>query len=155
MWDVDDEAPGQRDLGREPGALGLHRVLDRLNEDRLSALDQILDLAGTAAAFELGADDLVDVEEAVLLEADLDECGLHPRQHVVDGAEVDVAGDRALFRPLEVDLGNDTVLDHGDALLARVDRDQKLSLGLRERRPARGWPARWASAAALALVRAL
>ena len=86
MRDVDDEAAGQRDLGREPGALRLHRVLDRLDEDRLAALDQVLDLAGAAAALELGADDLVDVEEAVLLEADLDERGLHPGQHVVDRA---------------------------------------------------------------------
>ena len=36
------------------------------------------------AALELGDDDLVDVEEAVLLEADLDERGLHAREDVVD-----------------------------------------------------------------------
>ena len=96
--DVDDEAAGQRDLGREPRALRLHRVLDRLDEDLLAALDQILDLARALAALELGADDLVDVEEAVLLEADLDERGLHAGQHVVDDAEVDVAGDRAALR---------------------------------------------------------
>ena len=77
--DVDDEAAGQRDLGREPRALRLHRVLDRLDEHVLAALDQILDLARALAALELGADDLVDVEEAVLLEADLDERGLHAR----------------------------------------------------------------------------
>ena len=138
MRDVDDEAAGQRDLGRQPGALGLHRVLDRLDEHRLAALDQILDLAGALAALELGADDLVDVEEAVLLEPDLDERGLHARQDVVDGAEVDVAGDRALLGPLEVDLGDALVLDHGDALLAGVDRDQELALRLRKRRAARG-----------------
>ena len=104
--DVDDEAAGQRDLGRQPRALRLHRVLDRLDEDRLAALDQVLDLARALAALELGADDLVDVEEAVLLEADLDERGLHARQDVVDDAEVDVAGDRAALGPLEVDLGD-------------------------------------------------
>ena len=122
--DVDDEAAGQRDLGREPRALRLHRVLDGLDEHGLAALDQVLDLAGALAALELGADDLVDVEEAVLLEADLDERGLHPGQDVVDDAEVDVAGDRAALRPLEVDLGDLVVLEHGDALLARVDRDR-------------------------------
>ena len=142
MRDVDDEAAGERDLGREPRALRLHRVLDRLDEDRLAALDQVLDLAGAAAALELGADDLVDVQEAVLLEADLDERGLHARQHVVDGAEVDVAGDRAVLRALEVDLGDDAVLDHGDALLAGVDRDEQLALRLRERRTAGSGPAR-------------
>ena len=137
MRDEDDEAAGQRDLGRQARALRLHRVLDRLDEHVLAALDQILDLARALAALELGADDLVDVEEAVLLEADLDERGLHPRQHVVDDAEVDVAGDRAALRPLEVDLGDLVVLEHGDALLARVDGDEQLALRLRQRRALR------------------
>ena len=118
-------------------ALRLHRILDRLDEHRLAALDQILDLARALAALELRADDLVDVEEAVLLEADLDERGLHARQDVVDDAEVDVAGDRVAFRPLEVDLGDLVVLEHGDALLAGVDRDQQLALRLRQRRTLR------------------
>src|SRR5262249_36995276 len=131
--DVDDEAAGQRDLGRETRALRLHRVLDGLDEDRLAALDQVLDLAGAATALELGADDLVDVEEAVLLETDLDEGGLHPRQDVVDDAEVDVAGNRALLGPLEVDLGDDVVLEDGDALLAGIDRDEQLPARLRQR----------------------
>ena len=83
LRDEDDEAAGERDLRREPRALRLHRVLHRLDEDRLAAADEVLD-AAAVAALELGADDLVDVEEAVLLEADLDERGLHPGQHVVD-----------------------------------------------------------------------
>ena len=138
--DVDDEAPGERDLGREARALRLHRVLDGLDEHRLALLDQILDLAGALAALELGADDLVDVEEPVLLEPDLDERRLHPRQHVVDDAEVDVAGDRTALGPLEIDLGDLVVLEHGDALLARVDRDQQLALGLRQRGALRRLP---------------
>ena len=85
-------------------------------------------------SLQLGRHDLVDVEEAVLLEADLDERGLHPGQHVVDGAEVDVPGDRAPFGALEVDLGDAVVLQHGDALLADVDRDQQLALRRRK------WP---------------
>ena len=137
--DVDDEAAGQRDLGREPRALRLHRVLDRLDEDRLAALDQVLDLARALAALELGADDLVDVEEAVLLEADLDERGLHARQDVVDDAEVDVAGDRAVLGPLEVDLGDD----------ARPRARRRASRPRRPRRAARASP----SAAARALGR--
>ena len=86
-------------------------------------------------ALELGHDDLVDVEESVLLEPDLDERRLHPGQHVVDDAEVDVPGDRAPLGPLEVDLGDAIVLDHGDALLADVDRDQQLALRGRQWRP--------------------
>ena len=73
----------------------------------LAAADQVLDaLAVVALALELGRDDLVDVEEAVLLEADVDERGLHAGQHVVDDALVDVAGDRAAVGALEVDLGD-------------------------------------------------
>src|SRR5581483_11444785 len=152
---VDDEAPGQRELGGEPRPLRLHRVLDRLDEDLLAALDQVLDLPGALPALELGTDDLVDVEEAVLLEPDLDERGLHPRQHVVDHAEVDVAGDRPPLRPLEVDLRDLVVLEHGDALLARVDRDEELALRLRERRTLRRRPAARRGLARLALAAAL
>src|SRR5262249_5651971 len=95
--------------------------------DRLAARDEVLDLAAMAL-LELRADDLVDVEEAVLLEADLDECGLHPGQDVVDAAEVDVARDRAALGPLEVDLGNASVLQHCDVALAHVDGDDQLAL---------------------------
>ena len=80
LRDEDDEAAGQRDLGREPRALRLHRVLDRLDEDlsgRAGSGPGSSCRAGVA--LELGHDDLVDVEEAVLLEADLDEGGLHAR----------------------------------------------------------------------------
>ena len=144
LWDEDDEAARQRDLRRQPCALRLHRILDRLHENRLALADQVLDLAAVAA-LDLGADDLVDVEEAVLLEADLDERGLHPRQDVVDLAEVDVAGDRAALGPLEVDLGDLVVLEHGDTLLADVDGDDQLALRLRQRCTAR----RFAAAAPL------
>ena len=107
-----------------------------------------------APALELGDDDLVDVEEAVFLESDLDERGLHPRQDVVDGALVDVAGDRAPLGALEVDLGNLVVLEYGDPLLADVDRDEQLALRGRQRRAARrGAPSLRAAAAARALRR--
>ena len=102
-------------------------------------------------ALELGRDDLVDVEEAVLLEADLDERGLHAREDVVDGALVDVARDRAALGPLEVDLGDLVVLEDGDALLADVDRDEQLALRGRQRRARwRRTPARWRCAACAA-----
>ncbi len=134
LRDEDEEAPGQRDLGREPRALRLHRILDRLDEDLLPARDQIGDLLAVPLALELGHDDLVDVEEAVLLETDLDERRFHSGQDVVDRPEIDVAGDRAALGPFQVDLGDAIVLDDGDALLADVDRDQELALGLRQRR---------------------
>ena len=58
----------------------------------------------------VGRDDLVDVQEAVLLEADVDERGLHAGEHVVDAALVDVADDRAAAAALDVELGDAPVL---------------------------------------------
>src|SRR5439155_12348422 len=81
LRDEDDETARERDLRREPCSLGLHRILDRLDKDLLAAAEQVLDPLAVPLALELGGDDLVDVEEAVLLEADLDERGLHPREH--------------------------------------------------------------------------
>ena len=54
LRDEDDEAAGKRDLGRQPGALRLHRVLHRLDEDLLAAADQVLDLAAVAAPSSSG-----------------------------------------------------------------------------------------------------
>src|SRR4029079_10515747 len=149
--DIDDEAPRERDLGRQARALRLHRVLDGLDEDLLASANQVLDLLAVAPALELGDDDLVDIEEAVLLEADLDKRGLHARQDVVDDALVDVACDRAALGPLEVDLGDLVVLEHGDALLAGGDSDQQLARGGGQRRTARRRPPALGAAAARAL----
>ena len=63
-------------------------------------------------------DDLVDVEERVLLEADVDEGRLHARQHVPHAGEVHVADDRALGA-LEVELDQPAVLEHADTRLGR------------------------------------
>ena len=142
LGDVHDEPAGKRDLGRQARTLCLHRVLDGLDEDLLATADQVLNALPVPAALELRAHDLVDVEEAVLLEPDLDEGRLHARQDVVDDAEVDVPGDRAALGTLEVDLSDTIVLEYRDALLGNADRDEQLALGGRERRS----PGRLASA---------
>ena len=82
-----------------------------------------------------GSDDLVDVEEAVLLEADLDERRLHSGEDVVDGALVDVARDRPALGPLEVHLGDLVVLEDRDSLLGDVDGDDEIALCRRRERP--------------------
>ena len=64
----------------------------------------------------LGSDDLVDVEEGVLLQADVDEGRLHAGQHVGHLAEVDVADDAALG-PLDVEFDEFAVLEHRDTRL--------------------------------------
>ena len=50
--------------------------------------------------------DLVDVQEAVLLQADVDERGLQAGEDVVDPALVDVADDRAGAAALQIELGD-------------------------------------------------
>ncbi len=154
---VDHVAAGDGDLHREPGALGLQRVLDDLDDDLLPGREQVGDPrprgSGPSPAAHLllaGDDDLVDVQEAVLVEADVDEGGLEPGQDVVDLALVDVADDRPAPAALEVDL-RDAVsgrnlgllltppaaglgrslgiarrLQHGDTGFPAVDRDQHL-----------------------------
>ena len=108
---VDHVAARDRELHAQARALGLQRVLDDLDDDLLARLEQVGDLlaalVGAAAAadrLDAGQDDLVDVQEAVLVEADVDERGLQAGQDVVDLALVDVADDRAVAAALEVQL---------------------------------------------------
>ena len=86
------------------------RVLDDLDDDLLPGLEQVGDARPVAAAalglLDAGEHDLVDVQEAVLVEPDVDEGGLEAGQDVVDAALVDVADDRAAATALEVDLGD-------------------------------------------------
>ena len=111
LWHVDEIAAGDRELHREPRPLGLQRVLDHLDQDLLAGLDQLVDspaLAAPAPGRRLAArkDDLVHVQEAVSLQADVHEGGLHAREDVVDHPLVDVADDRPLAAALDVELGD-------------------------------------------------
>src|SRR5215213_4992574 len=113
---VDHVAPGDGELHRQARALGLERVLDDLDHDLLAGLDEVGDLLAALLAaaaprrLDAGQDDLVDVQKAVLVEADVDEGGLEPGQDVVDLALVDVADDRAVAAALEVQLGDAVAL---------------------------------------------
>jgi hypothetical protein len=149
---------GDRELHRQPRALGLERVLHHLDDDLLAGAEQLGDpLAATAAApaagdLHAGDRDVVGVQEAVLLQADVDEGRLEPGKHVVDPALVDIADDRARAAPLYVQLGDVPVglalraaaaatpsastasvsgraslrLEDGDSGFATVDRDEHL-----------------------------
>jgi hypothetical protein len=70
------------------------------------------------------------VEEAVALEADVDEGGLHAGQDVVDLALVDVADDRTSAAALDVELRHVAFaafrlrLEHGHAGLAAIGGHQ-------------------------------
>src|SRR5207249_4230897 len=62
---------------------------------------------------DLWRHDLVHVEEAVLLQADIDERRLHAGQDVVDAPLVDIAHDRTPSPPLDVELGDPPVFRPG------------------------------------------
>ena len=85
----------RRGSGRRPKAASrgarpcLQRVLDGLDDDLLAGLDQLVDAAPASAPALRGGfagleHDLVDVQEAVSLEADVDEGGFHAGKDVVD-----------------------------------------------------------------------
>ena len=119
---VHQVAPGQRDLGAQPGALVAHRVLGDLHQHLLAVLERVGDAPGALLA--LRRRHLVDVEEAVLLEAEVDERGVDAVHDVLDLALVDVAQVRLAVGPLDVDLGEAAVLDQRDAQLFAVVGDE-------------------------------
>ena len=130
------EPPGHRHVRREARALGAERLLDDLDEDLLAFLQQVFDLrlrrVGSSlrlscarppsvlvvARLELlelleRVDDVGDVEEAVALEAEVDEGRLHAGQDFRDPALVDVADDAALPLALDEDFGDEIVFENG------------------------------------------
>ncbi len=134
----DHVAPGDREVHREPGALRLQRVLDDLHDDLLPGLEHLGDLPAVAALaataarrLDAGEHDLVDVQEPVLLEADVDEGGLEAGEDVVDAALVDVADDRAGAAALEVELG-DVVAGSGVGGLTPAARGARAGLAGRD-----------------------
>ncbi len=113
---VDQQAPGDADLRRQPRALGAQRILDHLHQQRLALEQQLLDRRRVARALGVGArlPEVGHVKEGGALQADVDEGGLHARQHARDLAQVDVAGQPAGGGALEVELLHDARLHERD-----------------------------------------
>ena len=134
------------DVRGQPCALGAERLLDDLDEDLLALLEEILDFrlrrgrhcpvpfAGSAlffARFELvelfeRIDDVGDVKEAVALEAEIDEGGLHAGEDLADPAFVDVADDAPLPLPFDEDFGGEIVFENGHHGFVAVGGDDHL-----------------------------
>ena len=125
------EAAGQGEIAGEAGPLGAGGLLHHLHEHLLAGLKQLRD-AGAAFLEAQGAQ-VGDVDEAVLLAlADVHKGGVDARQHVFDGAEIDVAdlvaalGHHELIDTFVREhcgdtqlLGDDDLLGHGKKCLAR------------------------------------
>ena len=107
--------------------------------------ERVLAPAGEVRLEVVGPDEVLDVQERGPLEPDVDERGLQPGQDPRHLAEVDVAygaAERRGAAAFDVELGDDAVLDEGDACLGDVARDDEDVLGHVERSfPARRQPA--------------
>ena len=111
---VDQVAAGQRDLAGQAGALVADRVLGDLHEHRLAGLQRGLDAARPVGHAERLEVDLTGVQHGVAALADVDERGLHGRQHVLDLAQVDVADVRGRLLLVDVVLDEHVVLEDAD-----------------------------------------
>ena len=112
--DVDQEPAGQRNLHGQAGALVAQRVLRRLHQHLIAGLERVLDAPGTPGRAEGPPVDVRRIQHAVAVGADVDERGLHARQHVLHAAEVDVADDRRLRVRRDEVLHQQIVLQHAD-----------------------------------------
>ncbi len=146
----DDVAPGDRDVAREPGALGAHGLLGDLDHDLLALLEDVLDVdvvaptpgvvvpvparrrrpvldlvLGERGDVVLKVVEVGDVQEARLLLSDVDERRLHPREHAQHASLVDVTHDPTFALSLDVELADDPVFHERDSRLgARGVYDQ-------------------------------
>ena len=139
-----EEAPGDGQVAGERGALGADPLLEDLDQHLLAATQAALDGRSVAArrlvpdplallaelAVEVLGMQVRDVEEAVALESEVDECRLDGGLHVDDAALVDVAHVGLGAGSLLVDLLQAAILDDRDAaLLSRLAVDQHFALG--------------------------
>jgi hypothetical protein len=71
--------------------------------------------------------DVVHVKESGFLEADIDECGLHPGQNPGYTAFIDISDDSFSGRPLDQKLLDLTILEEGDPSFGERRINNKLS----------------------------
>ena len=89
-------------------------ILRDLHEHAVAALERELDAAGLVAGLDGVPVDLAGVQHGVASAADVDEGGLHARQHVLHAAEVHVADERRVLVAGDVVLDEHVVFEHGD-----------------------------------------
>ncbi len=82
--------------------------------------------------------DVGHVQESRAIQADLDECRLHARQHAADLADIDVAYYAATGAAFDVQFLDDTLLHHRDPGFLRGDVDQDFLVHS-------NWKPKWAS----------
>lgn len=112
-----------RQLRGQACAFGADGVLGDLHHQALPFVHQGTDAFDRRA---LAQRDLRGMDERGTVQADVDECRLHPRQYPHDFAFVDIAYDPAFLSTLDVHFLQNTVLYHRHARFHRRDIDQNL-----------------------------
>ena len=86
------QASRQSDVAGKARPFVAARLLDHLHHDRLPRADQLLDArpAQLFSKLRVAYADVAGVEKGVFVKADIDEGGVHARQHVFDAANIDV-----------------------------------------------------------------
>ena len=128
---VHQQAASNADLGAQAGALGADRVLEHLHHDGLALEDLLFDgqrrlMATAILAMAAGdaAEQVAHMQKAGALEPDVDESRLHTGQHSGHLAQINVADQAPLQRPLDMQFLHGALLDHGHAGLLRSPVDQ-------------------------------
>src|SRR5471030_1827910 len=126
---VDQHAAGDGDLRRQPRALGADGVLDDLHRQHLAVEEDFFDrrrrrLRVLRAVVRARFPDVGHVQERRAFQTDVDKGRLHARQHPHHLAGVDVAGQAARQRALDVQLLHGALQDEGDAGFLRRNVNQ-------------------------------
>ena len=129
-----DVAAREAQVRGQPRALAAHRVLRDLDHDRLAGLEQLLDPRRRALDVLGAVVDLAGVQDAVAAAADVDERGLHAREHVLHAPEVDVADHRGGAGAGHVVLDEHVFLEDRDLVALAVLGDHHQLVGDPRRR---------------------
>src|SRR5690606_7036040 len=158
LGDVHEVAARGGDLAGQTGTLVPDRGLGDLHQDRLARRQRGLDAARAVGHAQRLEVDVAGVQDGVAALADVDEGGLHRRQHVLHLAEIHVADVRRRLLLVDVVLDEHPVLQHTDlgAVAVLADHHHPLhgltagqELGLRDDRDT---PASLLTALATALL---
>jgi hypothetical protein len=121
---------GQSNVGGQPRTLGAQRILDDLDQNLIAFGDQRANIVGVrrldAGIGMPRIEDVGGMQKGGALQADIDECRLHARQHPGNPAFVDVADQSTAAGPLQKHLLQHAVFDDGRARLVRAGIDQNL-----------------------------
>ena len=122
-------AAGERDVRRQPRALGRDRIFRNLHQQRLALVHEVADVLlhrirfGDADARRV---DVARVQKSGTTQADVDERRLHARQDSFDASFIDVAGEAVGTGALQMHFGQRMVLDERDAGFEPADVDEQL-----------------------------